>query len=84
MQQEAVMLDPDLEKLFDVPFTFSKNCVSGIVNHLPPGSRCECWRCRKERGEPVDEASEQLAEQQRKVAKAAFNQSMREFWSRNT
>lgn len=44
-----------------VKITFSRNCSSGI---LPPGERCECWRCRRERGEPLDIEIEQIAEAQ--------------------
>ncbi len=41
--------------------TFSRNCCSGIVFALKDGTRCQCWRCREERGEPHDEISEALA-----------------------
>jgi hypothetical protein len=30
--------------------TFSANCCSGIV-----GDKCQCWRCRKDRGEEAKE-----------------------------
>lgn len=50
-----------LEKLFDVPFTFCLHCRSGLA-HLIPGGRCNCDRCRAERGEPVtSETSAQAA-----------------------
>lgn len=48
-------LELKLDEIFNVPFTFSINCRSGCLE------RCECWRCRKERGEPVTEESEELA-----------------------
>lgn len=47
-----------LEALLDVPFTFSLHCRSGV---LP---RCECWRCRGERGEPVTDETNRLAAEQ--------------------
>lgn len=39
-----------LTQILDVPFTFSIHCRSGFVPNLI--ERCECFRCRKERGEP--------------------------------
>ena len=42
----------ELLKVFEgVKFTFSKDCRSGIVGK----ENCQCWRCKKERGEPADE-----------------------------
>ncbi len=49
------MTDDELDRFFDVPFTFSVNCCSGLVE------RCECWRCRRSRGEPVTEETEAMA-----------------------
>lgn len=51
-----------------VKITFSRNCSSGI---LPTGERCECWRCRRERGEPLDVEIEQLAETQSALRRIA-------------
>jgi hypothetical protein len=41
--------------------TFSINCCSGIVSLLGAAARCECWRCRENRGEPVTDETEALA-----------------------
>ena len=41
--------------LENMPITFSKDCRSGRL------FRCECWRCRGERGEAVTEESQRLA-----------------------
>ncbi len=42
-------------EVFNVPFTFSRYCVSGFVGE----DKCECWRCRKDRGLEVILRSEQ-------------------------
>lgn len=53
-------------------FTFSINCHSGIASLLGPDHRCGCWRCRKERGEPSDEQTEEQAALDSKAAQAAM------------
>ena len=42
--------------------TFSQYCRSGLLE------RCECWRCRESRGEPVTSESNTLAERQSREA----------------
>lgn len=56
----------ELDRIFDVPFTFSQHCCAGLVPRY--AERCECWRCRKERGEQPDQvlAARVSAEAQRK------------------
>jgi hypothetical protein len=63
----------ELEKILDVPFTFSANCRSGLL------ARCECRRCRKTRGEPVTEETEALAKAQAKVADEEQSKKMSAF-----
>ena len=51
------MSDDEIRELLKgVNFTFSINCRSGLESLV--GSLCECWRCRKARGEEPDEAAE--------------------------
>jgi len=52
-----------LKTIFNVPFTFSSNCRSGLVSFIP-GKKCNCERCRKTRGEDVTEESKKLAGEQ--------------------
>lgn len=59
----------ELEKIFDVPFTFSQWCRSGL---LPEGT-CQCWRCRQGRGEPVSEETNRIAKEQAQAADAAVD-----------
>ena len=40
----------------------SSACCRSIVHLLGDGSRCECFRCRQERGEVVTEQSQMQAE----------------------
>ena len=54
------------EAIDNAPFTFSINCRSGLLK------RCECWRCRQERGELVTSESRVLAKRQAAVADADF------------
>jgi len=56
----------DLDKIFDVPFTFSKNCRSGLLE------KCGCWRCRQSRGEEVSEKTEKQAATEAKKADVDF------------
>ena len=70
------MTNEELEKALNVPFTFSKNCASGLLE------RCECWRCRHQRSEPVTEETEALAAKQSEEAKEAFHQRTLEFLKR--
>jgi len=42
-----------IDQILDGPFTFSINCRSGFVGVFIV--KCECWRCRKQRGEQPDE-----------------------------
>ena len=53
--------------------TFSANCCSGIVGVLGKHRRCQCWRCRKERGQTVTEKSEIRAAALSKKAQKAFS-----------
>ncbi len=53
--------------------TFSINCHSGIVGFLGPNERCGCWRCREERGESWDEATESEAEMRSRDARRRWN-----------
>lgn len=53
-------------------WSFSKFCISGLVPMYAP--RCECYRCRKDRGEQPDDA---LAEQVSKDAKQKFNEALK-------
>lgn len=58
--------------------TFSVNCCSGLI-----GERCQCWRCRKDRGEPVTEETEAEAERLSKEAQEAQRLKMREWLKEN-
>jgi hypothetical protein len=64
-------MNNDLEKLLHVPFTFSRWCRTGLAKYLPSGI-CNCRRCRTERGEPVTDVTDQLAEQEAKIADEKF------------
>lgn len=65
------MTDEELAEIFrGVKITFSKNCRSGLVD------RCECWRCRKGRGEEVTEETESVAEANAAVVDKLFKESM--------
>jgi hypothetical protein len=61
----------------NVRVSFSKNCCSGIVAMLADGSECECWRCRKERGQPHDEHTEAIAASLSKRSQEAMRESVR-------
>lgn len=76
--EEQLLKDSaELEKAFEnVPFTFSKNCRSGLLE------RCECSRCRIKRNETVNEETNKLAEVKAKQADLDFEKSMRE-WLEN-
>lgn len=58
--------------------TFSKNCASGLLG----GNRCNCWRCRKTRGEPVTEETEALAANESAEAQQKQREEIREFLKR--
>lgn len=45
----------ELEAAFDVPFTFSQFCRSGLY------PSCWCWRCRRDRGEDVTAETKRIA-----------------------
>ena len=47
--------------------TFSRNCCSGLV-----GEKCQCWRCREHRQEPVTPDTEAEAERISKAAQSAM------------
>jgi len=67
----------NLEQLFDnAVITFSKNCVSGLVDH------CECWRCRESRGEIVTEETEAQAAQVASRERKKLDNLMRKFMKR--
>ena len=57
----------------NVEVTFSINCCSGLLK------RCECWRCRKERGEEVTAETETLAAQQSEVARRENSERQRQW-----
>lgn len=65
-----------LEEIFNVPFTFSKNCRSGMLDN------CGCWRCRKERGEEVTEETEKQAAEAAEQADAEFARSQQEWYEK--
>jgi hypothetical protein len=72
------MMDADeVSKILNPPFTFSANCVVGLTPTYAP--RCECWRCREQRGEPRDE---ELAAAVSIEARKAWNQWTGEFLKR--
>ncbi len=51
----------ELSKMLDgAKFTFSRNCSSGLIGN----DKCECWRCKQERGETPTRASEAFARRQ--------------------
>lgn len=60
-----------------VKFTFSINCCSGIVSLLGPDARCECWRCRKERGQDATDETERNAAEISKSAQIAMREQVR-------
>lgn len=47
--------------------TFSRNCRTGL---LQEGEVCNCWRCRKERGEEVTDETEARAERESNESRA--------------
>ena len=59
-------------------FTFSINCHSGIASLISEDHRCGCKRCREQRGEPWDDATEAQAAEDSKAAQV----KMRE-WARS-
>ncbi len=58
-----------------VKFTFSVNCISGLVGD------CGCWRCRKERGEVVTLETEKAAEIRSKAERKLFRERTKKFLS---
>lgn len=74
------MIDEFDEIIDNAYISFSKNCCTGL---LEKDERCECWRCRKERNEPVTENSEKLAEQISKKAKERNDSKIRELFRRS-
>lgn len=67
-------MSDELTKILNVPFTFSANCVVGLTPTY--ASRCECWRCREERGEQRDE---ELAIAVSREARKGWDQWMGDF-----
>lgn len=67
-----------LEEALDIPFTFSPNCHVGILSSANL-DRCECGRCRLQRGEPVTDETEALAAANAKKARAGYDEWMRGF-----
>jgi hypothetical protein len=61
--------------LMNAPFTFSINCCKGIVAK----DACECCRCRRERGQEVNDDTEALAKKISDEAKAKFDASTQKF-----
>lgn len=58
-------------------YTFSINCHSGIASFVGPDHKCGCRRCREERGEPHDEATEAQAAADSKTAQAGMREWVR-------
>lgn len=51
--------------------TFSINCCSGLVPAY--AARCECWRCRRDRGEePDEELAKKVSDAARRAAPFCF------------
>jgi hypothetical protein len=62
-----------LKEVFkNVKFTFSKNCISGLVTD------CDCKRCRQNRGQEVTAETEAAAEERSKTETAAFHEQQRQ------
>ena len=57
--------------------TFSRNCCSGIVGLLKDGSVCQCWRCRKGRGEGYSAETELIAEALSRRAQRVMRETVR-------
>ena len=84
-QLDAIVKDNGLR------FTFSINCHSGIASLISDDHKCGCKRCREQRGEPWDEATEaQAAEdsklaqiQMRKWARAMYCENAKSDWEKN-
>jgi len=77
MLREDPMVDlMQILKECKVKVTFSPNCCSGIVAFLGPTACCQCYRCRKGRGQKVSDATERAAERITARAKKAFNKSL--------
>jgi hypothetical protein len=67
---------PDYLGFFkDLKITFSKHCRSGLL----PAGTCQCWRCRKSRGEEATEETELIAEAEAAVADASFKSQMKKY-----
>lgn len=71
--KEDQRITDDLEKVLDVPYTFSLYCRSGFLEH------CECWRCRQERNEDVTATSESLSKQQAEEIDRQHDKKMSDF-----
>jgi len=54
----------------NVEFSFSSNCISGLVEE----GKCNCWRCRKARKEPVSDETNAQAAREAVEARAKFAQ----------
>ena len=64
--------------LANQPVTFSAHCRSGLTDYLPEG-KCNCWRCRKSRGEPVSNETNALAAAQAQIADVKWRERMQEW-----
>lgn len=74
------MTPEELDRLIgDAEITFSINCSSGLCDSSK-GEKCNCWRCRQERGEPYDATTEALASQESRRRR----QEMRAYLARLT
>lgn len=62
--EDSAKLKEVLDNL-NVEFSFSVNCISGFVGE----SKCNCWRCRTKRKEPVNESTNELAKKEADAAK---------------
>jgi len=62
--------------------TFSINCSSGIIHLLGKDKKCNCWRCRKGRGEEVTEETEAQAAQESAAAQKAQRQKMKDWFEK--
>lgn len=61
-------------RITGVRITFSRNCYRGIVS---AGEQCECWRCRKSRGQPLDSEIEQIAARRSEAKRLEFREIIR-------
>jgi hypothetical protein len=68
-----------LLKEANVEVTFSINCRTGYFGQ----DGCNCWRCRKSRGEEATEETEKLAAAEAAKADAIYQAWQREWFRKN-